>query len=84
MTSPKASPTIAIGRVVVSPEHRGGQRGRRVMELAIAAIEEAEGRVPISLAAQAHLAKFYGSLGFATISPPYDEDGIPHVDMRRG
>jgi ElaA protein len=77
-------PTLAIGRVVVAPEWRGAQLGRRVMEATIAAIEAADGRVPISLAAQAHLERFYGSLGFRTISPPYDEDGIPHVDMRRG
>ncbi len=53
------------------------------MELTIAEIEKADGQVPISLAAQAHLEGFYGSLGFRTISSPYDEDGIPHLDMRR-
>jgi len=76
--------TITIGRVVVSPEHRGRELGRRVMNETIAAIEASEGTVPISLAAQAHLERFYGSLGFVTISPRYDEDGIPHLDMRRG
>jgi ElaA protein len=77
-------PTIAIGRVVVAPERRGAALGRRVMLDTIAGIEASEGNVPITLAAQAHLETFYGSLGFVTISPRYDEDGIPHVDMRRG
>jgi len=77
-------PTIAIGRVVVAPEQRGKDVGRRVMRETIEAIEASEGRVPITLAAQAHLERFYGSLGFVTISGRYDEDGIPHVDMRRG
>ncbi len=75
--------TIAIGRVVVAPERRAEALGRRVMREAIAAIEASDGLVPISLAAQAHLERFYGSLGFVTISPRYDEDGIPHLDMRR-
>lgn len=76
-------PTFSIGRVVVAPERRGERLGREVMEKTIAEIERVEGAVPISLAAQAHLEGFYGSLGFRTISGAYDEDGIPHVDMRR-
>jgi ElaA protein len=35
----------------------------------------------ISLSAQAHLARFYGELGFAVCGAGYDEDGIPHVPM---
>ena len=31
------------------------------------------------LAAQAHLARFYGSMGFVVDGPEHDEDGIPHV-----
>lgn len=77
-------PTITIGRVVVAREQRGRELGRRVVRETIAAIEASDGAVPISLAAQAHLERFYGSLGFVTISSPYDEDGIPHLDMRRG
>lgn len=75
--------TVAIGRVVVAPERRGEALGRRVMQESIAAIEASDGHVPVTLAAQAHLERFYGSLGFVTISSPYDEDGIPHLDMRR-
>jgi ElaA protein len=35
----------------------------------------------LRIAAQQRLAAFYASLGFRTVSAPYDEDGIPHVDM---
>jgi ElaA protein len=77
-------PTHSIGRVVVAAAHRSTGLGRRVMREAIARIEAAHGAVPITLSAQAHLEAFYGSLGFVTISDRYDEDGIPHVDMRRG
>ena len=75
-------PEIAIGRVVVTAERRGEALGRRVMEAALAHVD-ARGRAVVMLAAQAHLEGFYGSLGFVRVSDEYDEDGIPHVDMRR-
>jgi ElaA protein len=46
---------------------------RRARELAPKAV--------VKIAAQAHLERFYGSMGFATISEVYDHYGIPHVDM---
>ncbi len=76
-------PTVTIGRVVVSPDRRGEQLGRRVMVEALRCIEAARGLIAISLSAQAHLERFYASLGFVRTSEVYDEDGISHVDMRR-
>lgn len=73
----------AIGRVVVAPAARGRGLARELMERAIASIRAAHGDVPIALAAQAHLEPFYASLGFERTGDQYDEDGIPHVDMRR-
>lgn len=73
----------AIGRVVVAPEERGRGSARVLMERAIATITDAHGAVPIALSAQSHLERFYASLGFARRGDPYDEDGIPHVDMLR-
>ena len=37
----------------------------------------------IRIAAQQHLEAFYASLGFRTVGAPFDEDGIPHVEMLR-
>jgi ElaA protein len=37
----------------------------------------------IRISAQQHLANFYSTFGFTTVSEPYDEDGIPHVEMLR-
>jgi len=71
----------SIGRVVVARQARGTGLGRRLVEEAIAAIERG-GRVPIALSAQAHLERFYASFGFVP-GERYDEDGIPHVAMRR-
>ncbi len=75
--------TPRIGRVIVTDAARGQQLGRRLMERALACCEEHWPGQPIELGAQAHLAGFYGSLGFEATSAPYDEDGILHVWMRR-
>jgi predicted GNAT family N-acyltransferase len=37
----------------------------------------------ICISAQAHLQRFYRSLGFEAVSDPYLEDGIPHIEMLR-
>lgn len=75
----KKFPEISIGRVITAPVARGTGLGKELMRRAIAAC----GAGPIRLGAQAHLQKFYGDLGFAVAGEPYDEDGIPHVEMLR-
>jgi ElaA protein len=77
------SATPRIGRVIVSRAARGQQLARRLMERALASCREHWPDQPIELGAQAHLAGFYGSLGFRTVGAAYVEDGIPHVWMRR-
>ena len=37
----------------------------------------------IRIGAQQYLERFYASFGFETVSAPYDEDGIMHIDMLR-
>ena len=73
----------AIGRVVTAPEARALRLGHALMREALARIEGEWGPIPLALAAQAHLTRFYASHGFVIASEPYEEDGIPHVDMRR-
>ena len=68
---------VSIGRVITAPEARGTGLGKELMRRGIAAA----GAGPIRIGAQAHLEKFYGELGFARASEPYDEDGIPHIEM---
>jgi ElaA protein len=36
---------------------------------------------PVRISAQCYLERFYVELGFAVDSAPYEEDGIPHVEM---
>ncbi len=73
----------SIGRVVVAPPERWLGLGHELMGMAIAGVRHILGDVPITISAQRHLEKFYGSHLFKTISAPYLEDGIPHVRMRR-
>ncbi|HTV24774.1 MAG TPA: GNAT family N-acetyltransferase [Polyangiaceae bacterium] len=73
----------SIGRVVVAQHWRGKGVGRELMQTAIEfAGSQFQGR-SVRISAQAHLEQFYASLGFVRLSPNYDDDGIPHCDMRR-
>ena len=74
--------TVAIGRVIVAPEARGRRLGMALMEQALAACARHWPQAGVMLSAQAHLQPFYASLGFQPSSAVYDEDGIPHIDMR--
>jgi ElaA protein len=71
----------SIGRVVTSPETRGGGSGRALMTEGCERLWPGRG---IRISAQAHLERFYGSLGFVRVGPNYGEDNIPHVEMLRG
>jgi len=68
-----------VGRVVVARAARGDGLARRLMEQALTIV----GARPSVLAAQAHLAGFYASFGYAVSGPEFLEDGIPHVPMSR-
>lgn len=72
----------SIGRVVTAVEARGRQLGRALMQEALRLTHARHPGAPVRLGAQQHLERFYGSFGFSTISAPYLEDGIWHVDMR--
>jgi ElaA protein len=73
----------AIGRVVSAPEARRIGAGRALMVSAIAQTKRLFPGQPIRIGAQRYLEKFYGSLGFVPTGEPYDEDGIPHIEMLR-
>jgi len=73
----------AIGRVVTAPEVRRTGVGRALMLEALAQVKRLYPGQPVRLGAQRYLERFYRSLGFAPVGEPYDEDGIPHVEMLR-
>lgn len=67
-----------IGRVVTAPASRGSGLAARLIDHALARCDG-----PWVLGAQAHLADWYGSFGFVVDGEPFEDDGIPHVPMRR-
>lgn len=73
----------SIGRVVTSPRVRGTGIGKALMAEALRRIDMLVPGQPIKIAAQRRLEKFYQDFGFRTVSAPYEEDGIIHVDMLR-
>jgi len=74
---------MSLGRVVTSPAARGTGLGRELVAQGIACAERLHPGHAIRIGAQAHLEAFYAGFGFRTVSAPYDEDGIPHIDMLR-
>jgi ElaA protein len=73
----------SIGRVATAREVRRTGLGRRLMAEALRRLETLAPGKQIKLAAQQRLEAFYAGFGFAVVSPPYEEDGIMHVDMVR-
>lgn len=71
----------SIGRVITAEAYRGLGLGTVLMQQSIQACYQRFGKIPIRISAQYHLLKFYGSLGFQALGQPYDEDGIPHIEM---
>ncbi len=73
----------SIGRVIVVARARGTGVGKTLMRTGVARMLSLFAGAPIVLGAQAHLQKFYAEFGFVMFGEPYNEDGIPHIDMRR-
>jgi ElaA protein len=74
-------PHASIGRVVTSQAVRRTGYGRALMQQAITCCGDAWPDSPISISAQQYLEAFYQEFGFSTVSQPYMEDGIPHLEM---
>ena len=76
-------PEPSIGRVLTARDHRGTGLGRALMREGLAGTARLHPGRAIRIAAQQHLEGFYASLGFRAVGAPFDEDGIPHVEMLR-
>lgn len=77
-------PEPSIGRVITAPEMRGMGLGRTLMHEGLARCDAAWPQRVIRISAQAHLQRFYGSVGFRPVGETYLEDDIPHIQMLRG
>ncbi len=74
---------VRIGRVLVAPPWRTQGLGHALMQEVLRYAQACWPDATLALAAQAHLESFYRAHGFGAVSPPYDEDGIMHIDMMR-
>lgn len=74
---------MSLGRVLTSQAARGSGAGRQLIAEGIRCAEALHPGHRIRIGAQAHLEKFYGEFGFRAVGQPYDEDGIPHLEMLR-
>lgn len=73
----------SLGRIITTRITRGSGLGRELVARGLDKLHELYPALPTRIGAQAHLQKFYGSLGFVQSSEPYDEDGIMHIEMLR-
>lgn len=74
---------MSLGRVITTSAARGSGAGRALLTEGIACAERLHPGHRIRIGAQQYLEKFYQGFGFETVSAPYDEDGIMHIDMLR-
>ncbi len=73
----------SIGRVITTSAARGTGLGRELVRRAVAQGEALFPGAGLRISAQAHLARFYGEVGFVSVGEAYLEDGIPHIEMLR-
>jgi ElaA protein len=74
---------MSLGRILTPAIARGTGIGRQLVAEGIRRAELQHPGHRIRIGAQQRLERFYQGFGFTTISAPYDEDGIPHIDMLR-
>jgi ElaA protein len=74
-------PEPCIGRVLTARSARRTGLGRELMRRSIGTCRRVFPGQAIRISAQCYLERFYSELGFRTVSEPYPEDGIPHVEM---
>ena len=70
----------SVGRVAVIQKYRGQGIGRMIMLDIIRYAQQQHGPF-LKLSSQLQAISFYEKLGFVTQGDPYDECGIPHIEM---
>jgi ElaA protein len=73
----------SIGRVLTTPAARRSGAGRALLTEGTQGADRLYPGHANRIGAQLYLEKFYQQFGYVTITAPYDEDGIMHVDMLR-
>lgn len=71
----------SIGRVAIAEKFRRKGLGQKIFDRSVIEIQKSFPGQEIKIQAQTYLEKFYQSFGFITISEPYPDVGVWHVDM---
>jgi predicted GNAT family N-acyltransferase len=75
------STTVAkVGRMAVLKNVRGNGYGARLLQSLIRCARQRSHK-EVRLSAQRTAEGFYAAHGFAAVGEPFDEVGIPHVEM---
>ncbi len=69
-----------VGRMAVLKEVRGCGHGARLLQ-ALLLEAKRRGNKEVRLSAQRTAEQFYAAHGFSVVGEPFDEVGIPHVEM---
>lgn len=72
---------VALGRILTAESARGTGLGKQLLIRALDDVSLLYPGQSVRISAQLYLQKFYAGFGFKTVSEPYDEDGIPHIEM---
>ena len=76
------TPSLAkVGRMAVLREARGKGYGARLLQ-ALLTEARRRGHKEVRLSAQRSAEGFYAAHGFTAVGEPFDEVGIPHIEMR--
>ena len=71
----------SIGRVSIREDHRGKKLGDKLLSKGIEKSKQVYKSSSCRISAQEHLIAYYENHGFRVQGTPYDEDGIPHIEM---
>ena len=80
--SQHASGLTTLGRILTGADYRGQSLGKIMMQETMLYLKEHHAGEIVNMSAQSYLEKFYNDFGFSTVSDPYDDDGIMHIDMQ--
>ena len=74
---------VRLGRVAVAEAERGKGYARLMVGEALRLAAELYPECGIEIGAQTYLEPFYANFGFVRSTSPYEDFGVPHVDMVR-
>ena len=78
---PVGSGPAKLGRIVVHPDYRNRGIGKILFADGLEKCRKLFPEREIQLSAQVQAKEFYGQFGFETVSKPYLDYGIEHIDM---